>query len=164
MDFTPRQIKLLNQLKNPLKFRLFTLLQVPAARIAGLQMEKIDGKECTTSIPFKFLNKNPFKSIYFAVQSMAAEFSTAALALLELKRYQESVAFIVVNIEGEFSKKATGKTFFTCEMGEEFKSAIQKTIETGEAVTVRAKTIGKMKDGTEVSTFYFTWSFKKRDK
>ena len=105
MDLNGAQKKLLSQLKSPFKFWLFTLMQVPAARMGGLKMVKIDSNECTTSIPFKFLNKNPFKSIYFAVQSMAAEFSTAALALLELKRYKESIAFIVVNIEGEFTKR-----------------------------------------------------------
>ena len=33
-----------------------------------------------------------------------------------------------------------------------------------ESVEVKMKTEGRMKDGTLVSTFYFTWSFKKRSK
>lgn len=162
MNLNVAQKKLLSQLKNPVKFWLFTFMKVPAARIAGLKMVHIDAETCTTSIPFKFLNKNPFKSIYFAVQSMAAEFSTAALALLELKRYASSVAFIVVKIEGDFTKKASDITYFTCEDGDKYREAIKKTVETGKAVEVRAKTVGRIKDGTEVAIFYFTWSFKKR--
>ncbi|MCZ6693800.1 MAG: hypothetical protein O6939_07840, partial [Bacteroidetes bacterium] len=41
----------------------------------------LTGNQCQTTIPYKFLNKNPFQSTYFAVQSMAAEASTAALAM-----------------------------------------------------------------------------------
>lgn len=147
---------------NPLKFRLFTLVKVPAGFIAGMKLLALNSEVCQTSIPFKFLNKNPFKSIYFAVQSMAAELSTAALALLAIQGVKPSMAFIIVNLEAEFVKKATGKTYFTCENGKEIFEAVQTAINTGESTTVKAKTVGRMKDGTVVSTFYFTWSFKQR--
>ncbi len=149
---------------HPLSFRLFTLTQVPAGFIAGMKLIELTPTQCQTSIPFKFLNKNPFKSIYFAVQSMAAELSTAAIALLAMQGIKPSIALLVVGMEAEFVKKATGKTYFTCENGQEIAHAVQKAAQTGEATSVRAKTVGKMKDGTIVSTFYFTWSFKQRRK
>jgi len=147
---------------NPFNFRLFTLTQVPAGFIAGMKLVDLSASFCKTSIPFNFLTKNPFRSIYFAVQSMAAELSTAAIALLAVQGIRPSVALIIVNLEAEFHKKATGKTYFICENGAEIFEAVQRTIQTGQATTVRAKTIGKMEDGTIVSTFYFTWSFKQR--
>lgn len=149
---------------NPFNFRMFTLTQLPAGFISGMKLIELTPTQCKTSIPFKFLNQNPFKSIYFAVQSMPAELSTAAIALLAMQGIKPSIAMLVVNMEAEFVKKSTGRTFFTCENGIEIFEAVQKAVETGEATIVRAKTVGKMEDGTVVSTFYFTWSFKQRSK
>lgn len=149
---------------NPFFFRFFTITQVPAGAIAGMKLTSLNTDRCQTTLPFKFLNKNPFKSIYFAVQSMAAELSTASLALLAITGLKPSVAFIIVDLEAKFMKKATGKVTFTCENGPEVFKAVEECVATGEPRVVRMKTVGKMKDGTEVSKFYFTWSFKQRKK
>ena len=37
-----------------------------------------------------------------------------------------------------------------------------EAIKTGNGVTVEAKSVGRLDDGTKVSEFYFTWSFKQR--
>ena len=125
-------------------------------------MRELNEEKCTTSVPFKFLNKNPFKSIYFAVQSMAAELSTATPCMLAITGKKPSVAFIIVDLKATFSKKATGRVYFTCEDGSKAFAAVEKCIETGDSAEVTLKTVGKMKDGTVVSEFEFTWSFKQR--
>lgn len=159
----PKAIRLRKQLLNPLKFKLFTLFKVPMARMAGLRMESLDEKECVTSVPFKFLNKNPFKSIYFAVQAMSAEFSTAALALLQIEEQEKSIAFIVVDLEAKFHKKAVDRVYFTCADGKNYQEALDRVVQTeGHSETVKAHAIGRMKDGTVVSEFWVTWSFKAR--
>lgn len=156
------QEKFRKKMLNPIFFRLFTITKVPAGAIAGMKLTYLDTVECQTTLPFKFLNKNPFKSIYFAVQSMAAELSTASLALLAITGKNPSVAFIIVDLEAKFMKKATGKVTFTCQNGPEVFKAVEECIETGEPRIVKMKTVGKMKDGSEVSEFYFSWSFKQR--
>ncbi len=158
------QEKFRKKMLNPIFFRFFTLTQVPAGAIAGMKLTSLDVNQCQTTLPFKFLNKNPFKSIYFAVQSMAAELSTASLALLAITGKNPSVAFIIVDLEAKFMKKATGKVTFTCENGNEAFDAVEECIKTGDSRVVKMKTVGRMKDGTEVSEFYFTWSFKQRKK
>jgi len=160
---TPNQLKQAKLLLNPFTFFLFALFQVPMVAIAGVRIKKLTERTCEASVPFYFWNKNPFKSIYFAVQSMAAEFSTAALAVLAMKKHSKSIAFIVVSSKSEFYKKATSKVYFTCEDGGEFEEKIQKCIQTSEPTTVQASTVGRMADGTVVSKFWFTWSFKSRD-
>jgi hypothetical protein len=60
-------------------------------------------------------------------------------------------------------KKATGKTFFTCEEGLMIKETIERAIERGEAKTFRARSIGKNAEGLMVAQFYITWSFKARN-
>lgn len=130
--------------------------------IAGLRIKEINENRCVTSVPFKWLTKNPFKSIYFAVQSMAAELSTATTCLLAVQGQKPSVAFIVVNLHANFTKKATDKVFFTCEDIAKAFEAVKRCLETGEATEATFKSIGKMKDNTIVSEFEFTWSFKQR--
>ncbi|MEL7148603.1 MAG: DUF4442 domain-containing protein [Bacteroidota bacterium] len=163
-DLTAEQLKFRKKMLSPWMFRFFTLTSVPAGAIAGMKLKSLDTSKCVTTLPFKFLNKNPFKSIYFAVQSMAAELSTAAMALLAITGKDPSVAFIIVDLEAKFFKKATGKVSFTCEDGQDAFAAVDRCIETGEATTSRMKTVGTMSDGTVVSEFYFTWSFKQRRK
>lgn len=158
------QEKFRKKMLNPIFFRFFTMTKVPAGAIAGMKLISLDATQCQTTLPFKFLNKNPFKSIYFAVQSMAAELSTASLSLLAITGKNPSVAFIIVDLEAKFMKKATGRTTFTCENGKEVFDAVEECIATGESRVVKMKTIGRLKDGTEVSEFYFTWSFKQRKK
>ncbi|GAA4837755.1 DUF4442 domain-containing protein [Algivirga pacifica] len=143
-------------------FRTFTLTQVPLGYLAGMKLNSLDLHTCSTSMKYKWINKNPFKSMYFAAQSMAAELSTAALCMLGIQGYAPSVAFIIIGMEATFPKKATGKVTFTCEDGDAIMECIQKAIDTGEASTIKTKTVGRMEDGTVVSEFFFTWSFKQR--
>jgi len=52
------------------------LRKLPMGFIAGLKMEALDPSKSTVSVRFKWVNQNPFRSLYFAVLSMAAELST----------------------------------------------------------------------------------------
>ena len=51
-----------------------------------------------------------------------------------------------------------------CEDGSLFEQAIAETIATGEARTVKARSVGKNKEGEIVAEFYITWSFKVKSK
>lgn len=164
LELNPQQEQFRRKIINPLNFWWFLLTGVPAGWIAGMRLKELQASKATTSIPFKFLNKNPFKSIYFAVQSMAAELSTAALVLLHCHGYKPSIAYIIVGLEAKFVKKATGRTFFTCESGNLVKEAVDHCLTTGEPAVVSLQTIGKMDDGTVVSEFVFSWSLKQRSK
>lgn len=162
MELNEKQQKLTNQVTSNFKFPFYLMKSLPMGWIAGLRVRELNSEKCITSVPFKNLNKNPFKSIYFAVQSMAAELSTASPCLLAITGKKPSVAFIIVDLKANFTKKATDRVYFTCEDGAKAFDAVEKCITTGEATEATFKTIGKMKDGTIVSEFEFTWSFKQR--
>ncbi len=157
-----KQEKLRGRMLNPFTFKLFTFFKVPMVFWAGVKIETLNADKCVATVPFKFINKNPFKSMYFAVQAMAAELSTAVPAMLAIEKFDENFAFIVVDVKAEFFKKATDKVAFTCLDYKGFENQLNQAILSKEAVKYTAKTIGKMKDGTVVSEFEFTWSFKVR--
>ncbi|MEM9324535.1 MAG: DUF4442 domain-containing protein [Bacteroidota bacterium] len=160
-SLSPAQDKLRQQVTGP-QFPLYLLKNLPMGWLAGIRVRELSPERCVTSVPFKWLNKNPFRSIYFAVQSMAAELSTAANCMLAVTGQAPSVAFIIVDMKASFSKKATDRVFFTCEDTIKAFEAVQQCIETGESHAATFETVGRMADGTEVSRFEFTWSFKQR--
>lgn len=147
-------------MKHPVKFRMFLFTKLPAAYIAGVRVREVDEKKCVATVPYKWLSQNPFRSTYFACLSMAAELSTGALAMAHLYKINPPVSMLVVKVESEYFKKATGRTSFVCEDGELFQKTIEETIATGEPKTLRAKSVGANKEGEIVAEFYITWSFK----
>jgi hypothetical protein len=147
-------------MKHPLKFRMFLLMKLPSAFFAGVRIRDIDEKHCVVTVPYKWFSQNPFKSTYFACLSMAAEMSTGALAMAHLYKRKPAVSMLVVKVESEYFKKATGRTTFICEDGEAMLNAIEETTATGEGKIVRAKSVGKNAEGGVVAEFHITWSFK----
>ena len=67
---------------------------------------------------------------------------------------------LVVKVESEYFKKATGLITFRCEDGDLFKNAIAESVATGEARVVRAHSKGVNSQGELVAEFFVTWSFK----
>jgi len=63
-------------------------------------------------------------------------------------------------VESEYFKKATGRTNFICEDGLKIKETIEQAIQTGEAKTIRARSVGRNNEGVIIAEFYITWSFK----
>lgn len=146
--------------RNPVKFRLFLLAKLPSAYFSGVRVRYIDESRCKVTIPFKWFTQNPFRSTYFACLSMAAEMSTGALAMAHLHKRKPPVSMLVVKVESEYFKKATGLTTFICDDGHLLREAIEETIRTGEPAVVRAVSAGINAKEETVALFYITWSFK----
>jgi hypothetical protein len=146
--------------RNKFKFKMFMLKELPSAFFSGITVTEITEEKAVVTIPFKFLTKNPFKSMYFASQAMAAELSTGVLALSQIHKRKPSVSMLVFDMDAHFSKKATTIIAFTCNEGLKIKQAVEETMRTGEGVTVIAKSQGIDKFGDVVSEFNFTWTFK----
>ena len=98
--------------------------------------------------------------MYFAVQAMAAELTTGALVMMQIKLSGRKISMLVANNNGNFTKKATGRITFTCNDGCLIKDAIQKTIANGEGQTIWMKSIGVNEKGEQVSEMNFEWSIK----
>ncbi|MBS9464196.1 DUF4442 domain-containing protein [Flagellimonas sp. 389] len=142
------------------KFNTFTFFKLPSAWWCGVRVKSIDSKKTVTTVTHRWVNQNPFKSMFWAVQGMAAELSTGAMVINQIQDSGRKISMLVLNNNANFSKKATGKITFTCEDGHLVADAIQKTIETGEGQTIWMKSVGVNTDGVVVSTFNFEWTVK----
>ncbi len=156
--------KFLQLINHPFKFRLFLLAKLPSAFFAGVRVIKADEEKCTVKVPYKWFSQNPFKSTYFACLSMAAEMSTGVLALAHVHKRTPAISMLVQKVEGDFIKKATGITIFTCEDGPIIQQTIEDAITTKEGKIVSARSSGKNAAGEIVAEFIITWSFKERNK
>ena len=148
------------KINHPLRFGFFLATKLPAAFFVGLRLKVIDANKCTIGVRHSFFSKNPFKSVYFAAEAMAAEMSIGLLAFGYIYNQPAKVSMLVVKMEAEYFKKGIGKLQFTCKDGEAIEKAIETTLQTGEGVTLVCESIGKNEADQIVANFKFTWSFK----
>ncbi|HVZ96359.1 MAG TPA: DUF4442 domain-containing protein [Chitinophagaceae bacterium] len=157
---TSYQASFFNLANSRTRWGLYLFAKLPAAYFSGVKVQEISEDRCVTSVGYKFLTKNPFKSIYFASLAMAAEMSTGLLAMSNMYKRDFRVSLLVIKMEASYFKKATGTILFTCEQGREFASVIEHAIQSGAPATFVAASIGKNEMNEAVAGFYFTWSFK----
>lgn len=147
---------------SPISFAFFKLVKLPAAFIAGLKVGYIDEEKTVILVKHGWLNQNPFKSMYFAVQAMAAEMSTGLFPVGQTYKRSPAVSMLVVGLEAKFVKKATGLIAFTCTDGLMVAETIEDAIQSKEGKTIVCKSIGTNTNGEVVAEFNITWSFKSK--
>ena len=147
-------------ISNPISFGFFLFTKLPAAFFAGLRIHYFDDRKCVVRIRYSWFSQNPFQSIYFAVEAMAAEMTCGMLAFAQVYERVPKISMLVVGTQAHFLKKATGTILFSCEDGLAIQAAIQETRATGEGNTVICKSVGTNSKGEVVAEFNFTWSFK----
>jgi hypothetical protein len=144
----------------PKKVNLFMLLKLPLAYLGGVRVKTLSDEEATVKISHKWMNQNPFQSMFWAAQGMAAEMSTGVLVMKAIEDAKEKVSMLVIHQQASFYKKATGKIIFTCAGGKEISEAIKASKETKEGQVVVLTSEGKNEEGLVVSKFSFEWSLK----
>lgn len=157
MKYSPNLRK---KLKNKFQLSLYFLKKMPMGFFNGLRVIEFNDELTSVSVPYNYLTKNPFKSMYFAVQSMAAEFTSGIIAIDSVLKSSVPVSMLVLNMDAEFIKKARSKIIFTCSDVKSIIDTINESIETKEGKTVTITSTGVDKEGDIVSKFHFTWTFK----
>ena len=145
---------------SPLKLNFFLFFKLPSAFWSGVRVKSISKEQCVVTVKHRWFNQNPFKSMYFAVQAMAAELTTGALVMMQIKKSRKNISMLVANNNSNFSKKATGRITFTCNDGHLIEEAIKQTIATGEGQTIWMKSVGVNEKREQVSEMNFEWSIK----
>ena len=147
---------------SPRKLNAFLAFKLPSAYLCGVRATLIDDQQCQVSVKHRWINQNPFNSMFWAVQGMAAELTTGALVMSKIKASGKPISMLVVTNNASFTKKATGRIHFSCTDGPKVDEAINKTIETGEGQTIWMNSVGTNEEGIEVSNFNFEWTIKLR--
>ena len=142
----------------PFRINLYTFFNLPSAWWCGVRVKKISSKYCSTKVNLNWINKNPFKSIFWAIQGMAAELSTGVLIMQASKSFKCDISMLVINNKATFTKKAKGQIFFSCDNGEAVDKTFTKLLKTNKSQTLLLQAKGIDKEGDIVSTFDFEWT------
>ena len=142
------------------RFIFFLIWKLPMGFLARLRVLELDFYKSRVSVPYNYWNKNPFSSMYFAVQAMAAELSTGAMILMHTDG--KNISTLVSNLDSKYYKKAISKINFICLDGEKLSLCVKKALETSEGHLCKMKSKGYDINGVCVSEFEITWSLKKR--
>jgi len=145
---------------HPWKMRLYLLWKLPLGFLARLRIDSMTMEKATVSLPYNFINKNPFRSIYFAALSMAAELSTGILAIAHVEKSSTPISMLILGVKAEFIKKARNRIIFTCNQGEILEKTIAQSIVENEGRTCEIFTEGIDNEGDVVARFWFIWTFK----
>jgi hypothetical protein len=144
-------------------FRIYLIWNIPMVFLSGIRVKKLNEHQCIVTVPFKWINKNPFKSTFWAVLGMAGEMSTGALILQYTYKHKPSFSTLLLKLDADFNKKALGITSFICKDGKMVKEKLKEAIETKKPVVIKASTQGIDKNSNIICEFNFTWSVKARD-
>ena len=149
-------------INTPSKINRWMLFKLPAAWLSGVRLSLINDSRCEVKVKFKWINQNPYRSMFWAVQGMAAELTTGMLLTNSIQNSKANISMLLVSNKSNFHKKAVGKITFICEEGENAKKLINSTIQN---ITSKAwfKVMGFDETGDLVSEFDFEWSCKKRN-
>ena len=140
----------------------FLFFKLPSAYWSGVRVKSIDNNECVVSVKLNWFNKNPFKSIFWAVQGMAAELSTGMLVSKQISDRKINVSMLVISSSSNFYKKAVGRIKFNCIQGNELKNVFDKLDEKNPTNKITMFSRGIDEVGDVVSDFKFEWSFKRK--
>ena len=145
---------------SPFSYNFFTLIKLPAAWISGVRVSKVTDKFCEVKVRHRWINQNPFKSMYWAVQGMAAELTTGIFLIERIRSNKTPISMLVLNNKANFKKKARGVITFRCDDGLKANKAIEKAIQTRESSLISMRSVGKDYSGDIVSEFIFEWTIK----
>lgn len=146
----------------PRKINSFLLFKLPSAFFCGVRLKSISKEVAIVSVKHRWINQNPFNSMYFAVQAMAAELSTGALVMHAIKASNANISMLVAENKSSFSKKAKGRLAFTCSNGVAIAEAIHNAIQKNEGQVCWMEAVGIDEQGEIVSSFSFKWTVKPR--
>ena len=138
----------------------FLLFKLPSAYLSGVRVKSFGDNEAVATVKHRWINQNPFRSLYWATQGMASELATGILVMKKIKDSGRRISMLVRAQQGEFTKKATGRINFLCDEGHLIDQAIEQSIASGEGQTVTLTAKGIDEQGDQVSSFSYTWGIK----
>lgn len=144
----------------PSKINFFLLFKLPSAWFCGVRLKYIDHSKAVVRVKHRWINQNPFKSLYFAVQQMAAELSTGVLVMQAIKRHNVPISMLVIEAQSQFHKKATGQINFECHFGQQVIEAVNRSIKENSPQVIDIPVCAYNSAGIKVSEFSFKWSIK----
>lgn len=135
-------------------------MKLPSVWWCGVRVTEITQEKVEVSVKHRWANQNPFRSMFWAVQGMAAELATGVLVMRAIAQSGYKISMLVAQNKAVFSKKATGRIRFVCRQGSALQPHIDKAVATGEGQVFWLQSVGTDEQGEIVSIFDFEWTIR----
>ena len=150
----------LNKINKPIFFKLMLWFKLPLAAFTGVKLIKMNHEVCEVMVKYKWLNKNPFNTMYWAVMGMAAELCSGLLVMMYAYNIKPGISMFVVGCKGRFVKTGLGKITFTCNNGNLIEQTVKECMANKTSKIIDCETKAFNEKGELVSEFVFSWSIK----
>ena len=144
----------------PFSLNRFVLCKIPSAYLSGVRVKTVSEDSVVVVVRHRWINQNPFKSMYWATQGMASELATGILLMREIVATKKNISPLVVQQRGVFHKKARGKITFTAHSSASLQAAVQKTLGSEEGAQFWCSVEGQDESGAVVASFEYQWRLK----
>ena len=141
----------------------FSLFKLPLVYLSGIRLKRLQKGQSVVVVRHRWINQNPFRSMFWAVQGMAAELATGVLLLDVIEKKHARISMLLTQTEATFSKKATGLIRFTCSQGREAEALINAALASGQGEGAWIECSGIDATGQQVCHFRFFWSVKQKN-
>ncbi len=145
------------RISRPFVFRKYLLKQVPLAFISGARLIKLDDTTAKVSIPFRYINKNPFGSMYLNSLAIGAELAGGILVMMYTLNSSPRIRAIIVESNAKYYRKAKSKVYFTSDAGYKIYNTIKYVYSLPTISNVVTKCCCKDKNGENIAEFNFIW-------
>lgn len=96
----------------PLFFKVGMLKVLPMGTIAGLKITELDEQQCKVTVPYKYINKNPFQYHLLGRTGYGGGNGQWCHGTnVHAQAGNPSVSMFVTGCEGKFLKRAVGITY-----------------------------------------------------
>lgn len=144
--------------RTPALFRTALLAKLPLFLFTGAKVSELDLNRCEVTLPFGWINKNPFGSMYFASIMMCGEATTGGLVMLQDENRPEDFSTIVKSISGDFHRAAYSDMTFVCERGDLVREMLDRAVGSEDRVEGTFEVHGRDQEGNHCATVEVTWS------
>ena len=72
----------------------FLFFKLPSVWWCGIRVREISKESCSANVRLGWFNKNPFKSLFWAVQGMAAELTTGILIMQAINESKKNISML----------------------------------------------------------------------
>lgn len=145
---------------NVRNLNLYLFKNLPSAYFCGVRVYALGTNYCTVRVKHRWFNQNPFNSMYFAVQNMAAELTTGALVMKSIKESEKKISMLVLNQKSQFTKKARGVITFKCTDGNLIKDKVIEAVNSKDGISFWVRSVGMDENGDTVGIYEFEWTLK----
>lgn len=149
--------------KRPI-FHPAVAIRMPLLALSRARLVELNLNEATSFLPFALTNRNPFGSMYFAAQLMAAELACGGLVLLHNENHEQNFSPIVKHIDVEFMRAGFGDITYHCSQGVKAARMLERALRTGDRVEEVFEIEGTTKADGVITRVAITWSARHKKK